>query len=202
MEVGDGGGGGGDGGGCRWCWRFKGDILNGWFSRGSRPPLVLSNTVARPAAPCFSARIRDHPNERIAKESLLRTVAPSTAAFAFLSTSRTQDVFKRRCETLRFNRRYFRYFHRVCRLRDDSKRIGRPVKKRNTDPFDDGPVSFSRVESYGLRRFSSVSRDPPRWGKFLDQIPREIGNFFPEDTRKQSFARRNKSCSRGSFPPG
>lgn len=31
---GDGGGGGG--GGCRWCWRFKGDILNGWFPRRTR----------------------------------------------------------------------------------------------------------------------------------------------------------------------
>lgn len=29
-------GGGGGGGGCRWCWRFKGDILNGWFPRRTR----------------------------------------------------------------------------------------------------------------------------------------------------------------------
>lgn len=53
---GDGGGGSGDGSGCRWCWRFKGDILNGWFSRRTRLPLVLSNTVPRLAAPCRFAR--------------------------------------------------------------------------------------------------------------------------------------------------
>lgn len=26
----------GGSGGCRWCWRFKGDILNGWFPRRTR----------------------------------------------------------------------------------------------------------------------------------------------------------------------
>lgn len=42
LKVDGGGGsgegrdGGGGGGGCRWCWRFKGDILNGWFPRRTR----------------------------------------------------------------------------------------------------------------------------------------------------------------------
>ena len=49
----------GDGSGCWWCWRFKGDILNGWFSHRSRLPLILSNTVARLAAPWRFARIRE-----------------------------------------------------------------------------------------------------------------------------------------------
>lgn len=46
---GDGGGGSGDGSGCRWCWRFKGDILNGWFSRRnpSAPGIIQYRASSR-----------------------------------------------------------------------------------------------------------------------------------------------------------
>lgn len=104
------GGGGtvGGGSGWRWCWRFKGDILNGWFSERSQGSLALSNSVAHPVPPCFSARIREKTREmtRGKSRAVFRAPVPCSESpttfflFSFFSSRRVNFASqeKRRLE--------------------------------------------------------------------------------------------------------